>query len=208
MDVYTSENEQVEALRRWWAKNGRFAIIAFVLLIAVVLGYRTWQEYKSERAAEASAAYGHLLAQDDPAQVLENGRWLLANYGDTAYASLTLLAMAAASVQQNDLDAAAGHLRAAIDAATIPGIRQTAAVRLARVLVSQGKAKEALAVLDATDPAGLRGAFEEARGDAQLALGNTAAARKAYENALAEYADLPAKQDLLRLKLDDLAGEA
>ncbi|MGE0081385.1 MAG: YfgM family protein, partial [Thiohalomonadaceae bacterium] len=197
MDVYTSENEQVEALRRWWEKNGRAAIIAFAVVIAAVLGFRAWQEHKNARAAEASAIYQQMLEQEDPAAVLESGRSLLANYGDTAYASLASLAMAAASVQQNDLDAAAGHLRAAMDAAKIPGIRQAAAVRLARVLLSQGKAKEALAVLDGTDPTGLRGAVEEARGDAQLALGDTAAARQAYQNALAAYGDVPTKQNLL-----------
>lgn len=208
MDVYTSENEQVEALRRWWEKNGRVVLVAAAVTIAAVLGFRAWQDHKSARAAEASAIYQQMLEQQDPAVVLESGRSLLANYSDTAYASLASLAMASASVQQNDLDAAAGHLRAALDTARIPGIRQLATVRLARVLLGQDKAQEALAVLDGADAGGLRGAFEEVRGDAQLALGNTAAARQAYQNALAEFSETPTKQSLLRLKLDDLAGEA
>jgi predicted negative regulator of RcsB-dependent stress response len=206
--VYTSENEQVEALQRWWEKNGRSTLIAIAVAIALVLGWRGWQEHRATRAAEASVLYQQVIEQQDPAKVLESGRALLADYGDTAYASLASLAMASAALEQDDADAAAAHLRAAMEGAAIPGIKQTAAVRLARVLLSQEKPQEALAVLDSTEPGGLRGAFEEARGDVQLALGNKAAAREAYQNALAEYGDVAAKQNLLRLKLDDLAGAA
>jgi len=206
--VYTSENEQVEALQRWWQKNGRSALIGIAIAIALVLGWRSWQEHRAVRAAEASALYQQVLEQQDAAAVLKTGSALVENYGDTAYASLASLAMASAAMQQNDSDAAASHLRAAMDSAKIPGIRQAAAVRLARVLLSQNKAQEALVVLDGTEPAGLRGAFEEVRGDIQLALGNKDVARQAYQNALAEYAGVAAKQDVLRLKLDDLADEA
>lgn len=208
MDVYTSEHEQVEALRRWWDKNGRLVLIGLVLMAAAVLGYRAWNDHRNGIAEAASAEYQQLLEQmGNPEKVMEQGRAIVANYPDSQYAALASMAMATAAVRQNDLDAAAAQLRYAFDHAKMAGLKPVVALRLAAVLSAQGKPKEGLALLDGVEPGGLAGAFAEARGDMHLALGDKAAAREAYRKAVAEYASLPSRLNIVNMKLDDLAEE-
>ena len=200
------ENEQVEALRRWWVQNGKFVLIVLVAVIAGVLGWRQWQMSQEAGARAASDAYQGLLDQlQDPAKALDTGRALVAAYPESEYAVLASLAMGAAAVEQNDLDGAAAHLRFAMNNAEAPGTRQVAALRLGRVLLAQQKAQEAQQVLDAVPAEGFAGEFDELRGDIQLSLGDRAAARAAYQQALAGYADASSRSKLLQMKLDDLA---
>jgi predicted negative regulator of RcsB-dependent stress response len=108
-------------------------------------------------------------------------------------------------VEQNDLDAAAAHLRFAMENADAPGNKQVAALRLARVLLAQEKPKEAQQILDGVAAEGFQADFEETRGDVALALGDRVAARNAYQKAVAGYEGQPAKLGLVKMKLDDLA---
>lgn len=206
MEVYTSEHEQVEALRRWWEKNFKSVIALLVVVIAGVLGWRNWQERTEVQAQAASAAYQLLLDQiNEPEKALAAGRALIAQYPDSEYAVLASLAMGATAVNQNDLEGAAAHLRFAMGNAKGQGMKQVAATRLARVLLAQQKPKEALQVLDGVAPEGFDGEFHELRGDIHLALGDRGAARGSYEKAVSAYESIPAKLAIAKMKLDDVA---
>ena len=51
---YETEEQQVEALKEWWAENGR-AIIAGVVLGGVVIGgWGWWQSHRENQAVAAS----------------------------------------------------------------------------------------------------------------------------------------------------------
>ena len=53
MDVYRTEEEQIEAIKKWWQTNGNNILIGIGLAIAVVFGYQFWKD--SEQAAGESA---------------------------------------------------------------------------------------------------------------------------------------------------------
>jgi predicted negative regulator of RcsB-dependent stress response len=80
-------------------------------------------------------------------------------------------------------------------------VRDVARLRLARVLISQNKAGDALKLLEEPLPASFGGLVEEARGDAYAALGKTEEARSAYDRALAQTQD---DAEFLKLKRADL----
>lgn len=207
MEIYNSEQEQVEAIKKWWDENGRSVIAGAVIAIAGVVGWQYWVGYRNGIAESASNRYQTLLEQtaSDPAQVLDRGRQIASEYPSSAYASLAALEMAAASVKKDDLDGAAAQLRSVIDAAHVPEVDKVARVRLAQVLLAQGKAQEALGLLKGADSGSFRGLADETLGDIHLALGDRKSAHDAYQNALSGYRDVPEKQRIVQMKLDDLS---
>ena len=61
MESYRTEEEQVEALKRWWAENGRSTVAAVALAIAAGFGWQAWQESRQQVAAEASSRYDTMV---------------------------------------------------------------------------------------------------------------------------------------------------
>ena len=207
MEVYNSEQEQVDALKAWWDKNGRDALIGLVVLLAGVLGYQQWDAHQKGVAEAASTHYQKMLDMmaGDRAAATEAGRALIANYPDSIYAVLSSMALAKMAVEDKDLDAAAAHLRSAMEKSDQAEIASIARLRLARVEFALGKADAALATL----AGGEKGAaFDELRGDILLSQGKKAEAREAYIAALAGFSDTPDKGELVQMKLDDLAVAA
>jgi len=207
VEIYNSEQEQVEALKEWWDKNGRTVVAAIVVVLLSVLGWKSWMGHQQQRAEGASARYQQMLdvLDSNPAQAMELGRSVVAEYPDSNYAVMASLAMAKEAVAQKDLDAAAAHLRLAMTQAELDEFKQLARLRLARVLLTQDKAEEALALLPADSEPSFRANYAELRGDILLSQGKRDAARDAYSNALAGYNDVPEKRSLVQIKLDDLA---
>jgi len=211
MEVYASEQEQVEALKEWWKENGRAVVIGIVLALVAVFGWRTWQSHVRGQAVAASNEYQMLLNHLDAGEsreVTEVGRRIVGEYPTTAYAVLASLTMAQQAVDQNDLDGAAAHLRWAMEHSKVPELKELARVRLARLLVAQGKADAALQELSGAKESSFAALVAETKGDAYMQQGKRVEAHQAYSDALAAYADVPSKQQLLRMKLDDLADAA
>ena len=61
MESYRTEEEQVEALRRWWDENGRSTLVTIVLVLAATFGWQGWQRYDAQRMDSASDLYQQML---------------------------------------------------------------------------------------------------------------------------------------------------
>lgn len=206
MEVYSTEHEQIESLKRWWDKNGRLVSIAVVLLLAGVFSGRMWLDYRHQRAAEASAAYQQMMdvLANEPEKAMEIGRSIVSTYPSTTYAAMASLGMGRIAVEQKDLDAAAAHLGWAMNHAEEAGLRHAATARLARVMLSKGDGDKALALLDMNQVGSFQAVYQEIRGDIFLSQGKPEEARAAYTNALAGYTE-PSKLEIVKMKLQDLA---
>lgn len=207
METYDNEHEQVEALKAWWDKYGTRVIIAIVIVLAGVLGWRSWLDKTHREAEAASEQYMKMLevAQSQPDQAMEQGRQLVSSHAGSNYAAMASLVMASISVEQGDKEAATAQLRWVLEQGKQAELQEIARLRLARLLLDTGKADEALALLAKGENASFRAPYDELRGDILLAQGKRAEARTAYANALAGYSSVPAKQNLLQMKIDDLA---
>jgi predicted negative regulator of RcsB-dependent stress response len=207
VELYNSEEEQVEALKAWWDKNGKSVLIAIVVVLLGVFGWKSWQQQQHTQAEHGAMTLQNVLdsLQSNPDGTLEAGRTLTSEASGTVYATMASLAMARAAVAKDDLDGAAAHLQAAINGASQPELQQVARLNLARVLLAQEKTDEALRQLLSGQAGAMQAAYDELRGDILLAQGKKSEARDAYINALTGFRDSAEKKELVQLKLDDLA---
>jgi len=210
VDDYLSDKEQVALIREWWRDNGRFVLTGLGLGLAILFGWRAWENHVRERAESASGSYSSLLEaveQRDRDRALDLGQSLIDDYDDTPYAGQAALALAKLHVLFNELEDAETHLRWALGESDDQALRQVATLRLARVLMQLERGDEALTVLDKSDTGAFTAQLHELRGDIQVALGDDSAARVEYESALNAAEGSPIDQNLLQIKLDSLINE-
>lgn len=204
--VHETDQETVEAIKRWWQQNGTALIAGLVIGLAGVFGWQYWQGHRQSEAEAASTLYQALqgqLAGDNVVEAQALYKQLKDDYPATAYATLGALLLAGRAVTDSDLDLAQGALQWAVANSPMPELSSVARLRLARVLRAQGKGDESLAQLEA-----LEGAFkaeaEEIRGDVLLDKGDRERARLAYQSAADSYASEGRPNRWLQLKLNDL----
>lgn len=205
MNVYATEEEQVESIKKWWKENGRSVIAGAAIGLGAVFGWRWWLDHRQGVAEDASAAFEQLLAQaadKDPSAALGQAESLTKEFGNTAYAAFSTLVTANTKYQKGDKDGARAELEKTIQKAPDPGMRSLAVLRLGRILLDQGDAAGAAALLSRHPAAsGFAGDQAALVGDIALAQGDTAAARKAYAEALKKN---PSSASLIQIKLDNL----
>ncbi len=205
MTPYETDEEKVEAIKKWWRNNGASVATGIVIGLAVVLGWRAWGDYRNSVGSQASAAFEQLLASADTGQaesVAKQAELLGADYGSTPYPALGNLIAAKVLYEKGDSPAAISALEFVIAQAPDPALARLAALRLARIQLSEGNADAAAATLAAHDNGvDFAGDFAAVRGDIAVARGDTAAARTEYERAIAAGTSLP---QVVRLKLDNL----
>lgn len=217
-ESYQTEEEQIEALKRWWKENGQSTIISIVVAIAAVLGWQGWQNQQQATLATSSSLYqdmlsaastaGNASASDEQIATAKHlANTIKTDYADSAYAGFASFYLAKFAVEAGDLDTAATELRTVVEAAATPELAAEAALRLARVLQAQGNYTEALALLS-NEPAAYAATYEEVRGDIHLAQGNHDAAALSYQKSaeLASAAGTPTTSPLLAVKIQHLAS--
>jgi len=61
VDVYSTEEQQIEAIKKWWQTNGNSVLIGIVLAIAAVFGYHSWTQSQQENSEAAAVLYGQVI---------------------------------------------------------------------------------------------------------------------------------------------------
>nr|WP_275298197.1 tetratricopeptide repeat protein [Halomonas campisalis] len=210
-----TEEEQLDAIKRWWKENGTSLIAGVAIAVAGVVGWNAWQNYQENQATAASLRYQQLINltagnELDEAAILqarELADEIVDSHGRTLYADLARLIDARLAVAQEDHDAAQAALRAVIDASGQEYLQGLARLRLARLQIAQGDADGALATLDSGVPEALTAQRADIRGDAYRALGRDDDARQAWRSAMAASQQRDQPLYGVELKLDDLGEE-
>ena len=208
MEVYDSEREQIDSIKKWWKENGKAITTGVVLGAAILIGWQQWSAHTQNQREQASMEFDVLLQELDSNNieaVKARGQSIANNYQSTPYSGLAALALVKVHVEEGDLAAAATQLRAIIESDAAEELKQVARLRLARVQLADGQADQALTTLKATSKDGFVVVYEELLGDIHVSLGNNDLARQAYEKALDGLA--PGMDgSILRMKLDELGG--
>jgi predicted negative regulator of RcsB-dependent stress response len=191
VESYGTEEEQVEALRRWWNENGRSTIAIIVLALAGGFGWQAWQAHDIGQQEQASELYQALLrAVDTPespqgAQGVELAEQLKSEFSGSHYAQFAALQLAAMAVGDGNLAEAEAQLRWVLGKAPVGSdTAQIAQLRLARVLAASGDADQALDILTKADPGPYGASYAVAQGDILLAAARRDEARDAYNQAM------------------------
>jgi predicted negative regulator of RcsB-dependent stress response len=207
VEIYESDREQVEALRKWWKENGGSIVLGAVLGLGAVIGWRTWVGYQQAQAEKGSVAYEQVVGlaeTGDRQQAVVQGEFLIADQPGSLYAGLAALLLARVAAEHGDLADAARRLEWVAATPPVPEMEPVARLQLARVRLAEGKLDEALALADRETPEPFRALYAELRGDILVARGERESARAAYRQALEQLDAGAPTRALVRMKLDDL----
>lgn len=206
MDVTRTEEEQIEALKKWWSENGWALVGGVVIGLGAIFGWRGWQNYQALQAEAASDIYVDLVIEMreqrfEPARKF--AKQLIQDYDSTSYALFATLMLAKIETEAGNTEAAIKHLQTVMNETGEDALKQIARVRLARLLLDSGKPDEALALLEAGKPGKFSVAYQELKGDIYIRLGRKDDAHAAYQTALAAVKTNIKEGSLLQLKFDN-----
>ena len=56
-----TEEEQIQAIKDWWKKNGSSLLIGIGAALAIVFGWQAWQNSQAQQRTEAANQFANLL---------------------------------------------------------------------------------------------------------------------------------------------------
>lgn len=205
MDVYKTDEEQADAIKRWFRENGVSLVTGLMLGLAVLFGFKSWTEYGERKAEGASNLYVQFTgaAEQDAETAVKLYDELIKGYADTEYAVLASLQMGKLRLDKDDPQGAQAHLQWAFEHAGSEGLKHTARLRLARLHLSGGDADAADKLIAGINDPSYTALYEELRGDIARERGDMPAAYAAYERALAAMPATQPGRALIEAKRDD-----
>ncbi|WP_341938609.1 YfgM family protein [Marinimicrobium sp. C2-29] len=217
MSEEMTEEEQLEAMKRWWKENGKWVVATVVIAVGGYFGWGAYQDQQQAKAAAGSALYtelldtlgvqeGESLADENRSEARELVEQLKNEHAGTGYGVNAALIRARWAVSESDLDTAESELRWVLEQEPGSAVEQVATLRLARVLSAAGNSGEALTLLNGANPGeSMASEYAEVRGDILLKQGDADAARSAYQSAMDGLGSQQQnRQMLLQMKLDDI----
>ena len=210
MSELKTEEEQIEAFKTWWKKNGTALILAVAVGVGGYFGFQAWQTSKLNHTSEASELYQNLVQAAADLSVEANqktvsfiAQQLSDDYSDTGYAMFAKLFIARVEAEKGQYDQAITALQDAITSTEDASFIAIAQLRIAQLLLQKNAADEALAQLQKVTASEFMAQKHELVGDALIMQGKRDEARAAYEEAQAALAT-GVTHPLLDIKLQDL----
>ena len=203
--AYSIEEEQeINQLKDWWKENGKTIIVAFILGVGGMFGWRYWQAHQAEQIAQASAQYDALIysvQQDEQAKKANIEQFVQAN-SKTAYAVFALLDEAKKATEKQDFAAAEANLNQALTQSQDEVLTSIVALRLSAVQFQLGQLDNALTTLNQVKGESFNARKAILTGDIQVAKGDKVAAKTSFEQAQQSGSQL--EQQMAKMKLNNL----
>lgn len=206
MEIYDNENEQVDAIKRFFAENGKALAVGVVLGIGTLLGWRYWNSHQSESARTTSLVYDKAISAisaEKPATLEAVDKFVDENQNN--YGALAALNLARQYVDTQALDKAAATLQKGVTATKDSQLQALLNLRLARVLVQQKQADAALKTLETIKGEGWTAMVADMRGEALLSKGDKQGAREAWSQGVNSGAS-PALREMMQMKINNLSS--
>ena len=203
--AYSIEEEQeINQLKDWWKENGKTIIVAFILGVGGMFGWRYWQAHQAEQIAQASSQYDALIysaQQDKQAKKANIEQFVQAN-SKTAYAVFALLDEAKKAAEKQDFAAAEVNLNQALTQSQDEVLTSIVALRLSAVQFQLGQLDNALTTLNQVKGESFSARKAILTGDIQVAKGDKVAAKNSFEQAQQSGSQL--EQQMAKMKLNNL----
>ena len=202
------EQEQLDALKHFWNRWGNMITWLLIAVLGAYAAWTGWQYWERRQSAAASVLYDEMsrsVQAGDVARVERTLSDMKDKFGSTAYAAQSGL-MAAKMLQDKGKPAEAkAALTWVADKAPNDGLKSSARLRLASLLVADKAYDDAIKLLSGSFPASFVPLAADRRGDVLLLQGKRDEAAteygKAYQGLTADTGDY---RRLVGMKLNAL----
>ncbi|EIV8506016.1 YfgM family protein [Vibrio parahaemolyticus] len=203
MELYDTEEQQVEAIKDWWKENGKAVIIGAVVGLGGLFGWRYYQDTVIQASETASQSYTTAMntLQEKGVDAQSDVQAFIESNEVKEYSVLAALQLAKAQVEAKDFAAALEQLKWAQSNTKDAALSPLISYRIARIETEMGNFAAANTELGKVTDTAWAGRIAELRGDIALRQGDKDAAYAAYTEAQ-QAADA---SPTLQMKLDDLA---
>lgn len=211
MEYELNDQDRADLVKNFFKKYGIW-IVAGIVIIAIGFCINAYMQKRDAQANEAaSSAYQAMLTivqnGATPLQVTQSANQLIKDYPDTVYATMANLTLASLAVQQSNLANAEEILRNTLKENHSNNLAPIITLRLARVLLAENKADEAINILQ-NPPQGFEAPYALLTGDAKLQQSDQAGARASYLVAQKANQNNPLLSQLLAERLNSLGGSS
>jgi predicted negative regulator of RcsB-dependent stress response len=199
------EQEQIETLKAWWKQYGTLVMVAVLACLLTIAGIQGWRYYRAQQTERASILFNQLEqaeAANDPKKVRDIAVQIVDKHGASPYAPMAALAAAKAGFSTGELESAKKNLQWAVENAKDKEVRDVARLRLAGILLDEKKYDEALKLVSAEHTAAYAPFYADLRGDILAIQGKPDEARTAYQAALEKLEARSQYRTLVEMKLD------
>ncbi|MFL7770687.1 YfgM family protein [Proteus terrae] len=206
MEVYSTENEQVDAIKQFFKNYGLTIVLAAVIGFGGVFGWKYWQSHQTNRLQESAGAFATVseaLAKPTPENIALAEKFVTDT--NNIYGALASLELAQIAIDANDLVNGERHLTNAVAKVKNDAFADMLNLRLARVQLALDKTDVALVSLEQVKGKAWNGMKNYIRGDVLAKKGDNAGAATAYRSALTDE-NAGAIRSLVELKLNNLSN--
>lgn len=205
MEIYSNENDQVDAIKRFFTENGIALAVGVILGVGALVGWRYWTSHQENNARNASLAYEQSvtpLSSGKP-DALSAAEKFAADEKNT-YGAFASLELAQQFVDKNQLENAEKQLQQGLAAASDDNLKSVINMRLARVQLQMKQPDAALKTLEGIKGEGWTAIVADLRGEILLSKGDKQGARAAWEAGVKSDAS-PALSEMMRMKMNNLS---
>ena len=203
------EQEQLDEAKAWWKQHGNKVIWGVTAFLLVTGGWRAWQTWSRNQAAEASVMFEHAIqaeSTNDLKAAKDAAAMIMDQHARSAYATPAAWLAGRINYEAHDLKSATAQYEFALEHARDDGVRQLAQLRLAGLKFEEKDLDGALALLNKPYAAAFAGLAAQLKGDVLVAQGKPAEAKAAYKLALEALGDKSSLKPLVEMRLDALGG--
>ena len=198
------EQEQLDALKAFWNKQGNLITWALVLVLGAFAAWNGWQYWQREQALKAASMFEELDRAAALGDAEKTGRVfadMKERYPRTAFAQQGGLLAAKVQSNKGQADAAKASLTWVAENGLEDELRTVARLRLAAMQADAKQFDDALKTLDAAKTDGFEALVADRRGDVLMAQGKKDAALAAYQAAWKGFSEKVDYRRLVEAKL-------
>lgn len=185
MEIYSTEEQQVDAIKQFWKDYGSSVVVGAVVGLGGLFGWNYYSDHKVAQAESASEAFQIVSAGNlTDSSMLTAAENFAKDHSQKGYQSLLELLVAKAAVEAGDLEKAEATLKSVVASSADKGLVMVATMRLARVQAEQGQVATAITTLEQVSDPAFTAQRDELKGDFYVRKGDEEQAKAAYQAAV------------------------